>query len=193
VGSPLGDGYRGLLWVFFQKSGTVVDFVGGGSNGPSSLPDRDHQGTSGERADELAPRIPTPPPARPLPALTIESTSAAIDDRLDGNDIPLIYEFIALMLGVRRGGVTETLHLLEGVKAIKNARGLISFLERQSRSTACLKASTSGSSGRLGRLICAPKPDRRGARGGERSRTADLLTERRRPSTRRRPHTLCLD
>src|SRR5215204_1906117 len=58
VGSPLGDGYRGLLWDLFQQSGLVVDFVGGGQSGPSSLPDRDHQGTSGERADELLPRIP---------------------------------------------------------------------------------------------------------------------------------------
>jgi CRP-like cAMP-binding protein len=51
-------------------------------------------------------------------------------DRLDGNDIPLIHEFLALMLGVRRAGVTETMHVLEGVHAIKAARGLITVLDR---------------------------------------------------------------
>jgi CRP-like cAMP-binding protein len=51
-------------------------------------------------------------------------------DRLDGNDLPLIHEFLALMLGVRRAGVTEHLHLLEGVRAIKNTRGLITVLDR---------------------------------------------------------------
>jgi len=51
-------------------------------------------------------------------------------DRLDGDDIPLVHEFIALMLGVRRAGVTEHLHLLEGVKAIKNTRALITVIDR---------------------------------------------------------------
>jgi CRP-like cAMP-binding protein len=51
-------------------------------------------------------------------------------DRLDGDDIPLVHEFIALMLGVRRAGVTETLHILEGVKAIKNTRGMITVADR---------------------------------------------------------------
>jgi hypothetical protein len=51
-------------------------------------------------------------------------------DRLDGNDLPLVHEFLALMLGVRRAGVTETMHLLEGVHAIKATRGLITVLDR---------------------------------------------------------------
>ena len=51
-------------------------------------------------------------------------------DRVDGNDLPLIHEFLALMLGVRRAGVTETLHVLEGVHAIKAQRGLLTVLDR---------------------------------------------------------------
>jgi CRP-like cAMP-binding protein len=51
-------------------------------------------------------------------------------DRLDGDDLPLVHEFIALMLGVRRPGVTEHLNLLEGVKAIRAKRGLITVLDR---------------------------------------------------------------
>jgi CRP-like cAMP-binding protein len=51
-------------------------------------------------------------------------------DRIDGNDIPLIHEFLALMLGVRQAGVTETLHILEGVHAIKSQRGLITVVDR---------------------------------------------------------------
>jgi len=51
-------------------------------------------------------------------------------DRLDGNELPLTHEFLALMMGVRRAGVTEHLHLLEGVHAIKAVRGLITVLDR---------------------------------------------------------------
>jgi CRP-like cAMP-binding protein len=51
-------------------------------------------------------------------------------DRLEGNDVPLVHEFLAIMLGVRRPGVTEHLHLLEGVHAIKATRGLITIVDR---------------------------------------------------------------
>ena len=46
-------------------------------------------------------------------------------DRLDGDELPLTHEFLALMLGVRRSSVTDTLHLLEGEGSIKATRGLI--------------------------------------------------------------------
>ena len=36
------------------------------------------------------------------------------DDRLDGAELPLKHEFLAMMLGVRRPGVTEAIHTLEG-------------------------------------------------------------------------------
>ena len=37
-------------------------------------------------------------------------------DRLDGDELPLTHEFIAVMLGVRRPGVTEALQMLEASK-----------------------------------------------------------------------------
>jgi CRP-like cAMP-binding protein len=52
-------------------------------------------------------------------------------DRLDGNELPLIHDFLALMLGVRRPGVTEQLHHLEGMHAIRATRGMITVLSRE--------------------------------------------------------------
>lgn len=37
-------------------------------------------------------------------------------DRLRTNDLPFTHEFFALMLGVRRSGVTNEIHILEGVQ-----------------------------------------------------------------------------
>jgi len=51
-------------------------------------------------------------------------------DRLDGDDVPLTHEFLALMLGVRRAGVTVNLHVLEGERMIKATRGHIRILDR---------------------------------------------------------------
>jgi CRP-like cAMP-binding protein len=53
------------------------------------------------------------------------------NDRLGTAEVPLTHEFLALMLGVRRPGVTETLHILEGIRAIKNKRGQVTILDRQ--------------------------------------------------------------
>jgi len=52
-------------------------------------------------------------------------------DRLDGDDLPLTHEFLALMLGVRRSGVTNELHILEGVRAIRATRGNVRVLDRE--------------------------------------------------------------
>ena len=52
-------------------------------------------------------------------------------DRLDGDDLPLTHEFLSLMLGVRRSGVTEQLHILEGLHAIKATRGNIRIIKRE--------------------------------------------------------------
>lgn len=46
-------------------------------------------------------------------------------DRMDTNSIPLTHEFIAVMLGVRRAGVTEALRELETRGMIERARGAI--------------------------------------------------------------------
>jgi CRP-like cAMP-binding protein len=51
-------------------------------------------------------------------------------DRLGVNQIPLTHEFLSIMLGVRRPGVTVALQILEGKHAIKNERGVINILKR---------------------------------------------------------------
>ncbi len=51
-------------------------------------------------------------------------------DRLDGDDLPLKHEFIALMLGVRRASVTEAVNILERRGIIRAGRGNIVVLDR---------------------------------------------------------------
>jgi CRP-like cAMP-binding protein len=51
-------------------------------------------------------------------------------DRLGRSQIPMTHEFLATMLGVRRAGVTEALHALEGKRAIRATRGEIAILDR---------------------------------------------------------------
>jgi CRP-like cAMP-binding protein len=52
-------------------------------------------------------------------------------DRVAGNKLSLTHEFLSLMLGVRRAGVTEALHILESRKLIKSRRGEIIVLNRR--------------------------------------------------------------
>jgi CRP-like cAMP-binding protein len=52
-------------------------------------------------------------------------------DRVDGDEISLTHEFMAMMLAVRRSGVTMTLHMLEGTGAIGARRGLIKVTDRE--------------------------------------------------------------
>ena len=52
-------------------------------------------------------------------------------DRMDGDDLPLTHEFLSLMLGVRRSGVTEALHVLEGVQIVTTSRGRVHLLDRK--------------------------------------------------------------
>jgi CRP-like cAMP-binding protein len=51
-------------------------------------------------------------------------------DRADGDDLPLTHEFLSLMLGVRRPGITVSLHVLEGEHMIRARRGNIRILDR---------------------------------------------------------------
>jgi len=51
-------------------------------------------------------------------------------DRLDGDDVPIKHEFLAVMLGVQRSGVTLALQNLEGGGRIRGRRGRITVLDR---------------------------------------------------------------
>jgi CRP-like cAMP-binding protein len=53
------------------------------------------------------------------------------DDRLDAPLIPLTHEFLSIMLGTRRAGVTDALHALEGRGLIKTDRGQIGIIDRE--------------------------------------------------------------
>jgi CRP-like cAMP-binding protein len=52
-------------------------------------------------------------------------------DRLDGDHLPLTHEFLSIMLGVRRSGVTNEVHILEGLGAIRATRGDIHVIDRE--------------------------------------------------------------
>ena len=52
-------------------------------------------------------------------------------DRLDRDILPLTHEFLSLMLGVRRAGVTEAIAALEAEELIGAARGQIIVRNRK--------------------------------------------------------------
>ena len=52
-------------------------------------------------------------------------------DRADGDRLSLTHEFLALMLGTQRPGVTIALHHLEKVGLVRTERGAIIILDRQ--------------------------------------------------------------
>ncbi len=51
-------------------------------------------------------------------------------DRLEGDEIPLTHELMAMMISAQRSGVTVTLHMLEGAGMIRSTRGLATIRER---------------------------------------------------------------
>lgn len=52
-------------------------------------------------------------------------------DRLESDELPLTHEFLAMMLGVRRAGVTEVLGALQEKNLLRCSRGKITVLDRQ--------------------------------------------------------------
>lgn len=52
-------------------------------------------------------------------------------DRVDSDTFPITHDFLALMLGVRRAGVTTALQSLEGSGVIKSLRGRLEILDRE--------------------------------------------------------------
>src|SRR5215470_10180115 len=51
-------------------------------------------------------------------------------DRLEGDELHLTHEFLAIMLGVRRAGVTTALHQLEKSGLISTKRGCVAVVDR---------------------------------------------------------------
>ena len=52
-------------------------------------------------------------------------------DRIRSDEIGLTHDFLAVMLGVRRPGVTVALHVLEGTRAIRARRSSIRVVDRE--------------------------------------------------------------
>jgi CRP-like cAMP-binding protein len=52
-------------------------------------------------------------------------------DRVPDDKLPPTHEFLALMMGVRRAGVTEALHELTRLKLTSGNRGKITLLNRK--------------------------------------------------------------
>jgi hypothetical protein len=52
------------------------------------------------------------------------------DDRLRPNSLTVTHEFLALLLGVRRTGITDALHALEGKGLIRSIRSNVRVLDR---------------------------------------------------------------
>jgi CRP-like cAMP-binding protein len=53
------------------------------------------------------------------------------DDRVDAAGLPLTHEFLSIMLGVRRAGVTDAIHALAGRGLIRSDRGNIHVIDRE--------------------------------------------------------------
>jgi CRP-like cAMP-binding protein len=52
-------------------------------------------------------------------------------DRVEADEFPLTHEFVSVMLGVRRAGVTEAMQALEGAKMIEASRGTVTIANRR--------------------------------------------------------------
>jgi CRP-like cAMP-binding protein len=60
-------------------------------------------------------------------------------DRVHGDTFELTHEFLALMLGVRRAGVTVVMGVLQGAKIVEYTRGRVSVLDRPRLEEACCR------------------------------------------------------
>ena len=58
-------------------------------------------------------------------------------DRIGSDEIPLTHEFLAVMLGVRRPGVSEVLRSLKERRLLNYNRGTVTLLDRKKLEEAC--------------------------------------------------------
>ena len=54
-----------------------------------------------------------------------------VNDRVDGYLVPMTHEFLAVMVGVNRPGVTLALHEVERTGCISQKRGAITIIDRK--------------------------------------------------------------
>jgi CRP-like cAMP-binding protein len=54
-----------------------------------------------------------------------------VHDRVEGNNAMLTHDLMATMLGVRRPGVTDALHDLEGKGLVRSLRGMVRIIDRE--------------------------------------------------------------
>ena len=54
-----------------------------------------------------------------------------VQDRVGGDEVLLTHDFLSMMLGVRRPGVTTATHVLEGTGSIRAKRGRIEIRDRE--------------------------------------------------------------
>ncbi|MDM9646818.1 Crp/Fnr family transcriptional regulator [Rhizobium sp. S163] len=52
-------------------------------------------------------------------------------DRLQANEMDITHNYIALLVGVRRPGITTALHVLEGEGLIRSTRGIVTIRNRK--------------------------------------------------------------
>jgi DNA-binding transcriptional regulator YhcF (GntR family) len=57
------------------------------------------------------------------------------DDRIDGTDLPLTHDFLAMMLAVRRPGVTMAMQELEREGVVARKRGHVVIVDRDALET----------------------------------------------------------
>ena len=58
-------------------------------------------------------------------------------DRATSDQMPVSHEFLSMMLGVRRAGVTVALGTLRAASLIRNTHGQVTILDRESLEGAC--------------------------------------------------------
>lgn len=80
-------------------------------------------------------------------------------DRAPNPTLPIIHDLVASMLSVRRSGITNAMHILEGSYAIKATRGLVTILDRAKLEQ--LAGDCYGPAERAYRLIMDRQPDQR--------------------------------
>ncbi|HWE98898.1 MAG TPA: Crp/Fnr family transcriptional regulator [Caulobacteraceae bacterium] len=86
-------------------------------------------------------------------------------DRMERPELPLTHELLSIMLGVRRPGVTDALHRLEGYRAIRARRGVITILDRD-QLTEIADASYGAAEAEYARLLGDPlRPSGQGGLG----------------------------